>query len=72
MTVPRAPDETRTVIVDGFQIVTYSYGTGDNVLLLLNGGPGLPCDYLRDPHIQLVESGYRIVAFDQLGVRTVR
>lgn len=67
MTVPRAPDETRTVIVDGFQIVTYSYGSGDNVLLLLNGGPGLPCDYLRDPHIQLVESGYRIVAFDQLG-----
>ena len=67
MTAPRAPDETRTVTVDGYQIVTYSYGSGDNVLLLLNGGPGLPCDYLRDPHIQLVDSGYRVVAFDQLG-----
>ena len=67
MKAPRTPDETRTVTVDGYQIVTYSYGSGDNVLLLLNGGPGLPCDYLRDPHIQLVESGYRVVAFDQLG-----
>ena len=42
-------------------------GKGEHVLFLLNGGPGLPCDYLRDPHIHLVEEGYRIVAFDQLG-----
>ena len=55
------------VEVDGYRIVTYSYGKGDNVLFLLNGGPGLPCDYLRDPHIPLANEGYRIVAFDQLG-----
>ena len=59
--------EVVEVEVDGYKIVTYSYGRGDNVLFLLNGGPGLPCDYLRDPHIPLVNEGYRIVAFDQLG-----
>ena len=61
------PDEVRRIEVDGYGIVTYSYGSGENVLFLLNGGPGLPCDYLRDPHIFLAEEGYRIVAFDQLG-----
>ena len=55
------------VEVDGYRIVTYSYGKGDNVLFLLNGGPGLPCDYLRDPHIPLADEGYRIGAFDQPG-----
>lgn len=33
----------------------------------LNGGPGLPCDYLRDSHAVLVEHGFDVVAFDQLG-----
>lgn len=67
MSKARTPDETRQVTVDGFKVVTYSYGEGDDVLFLLNGGPGLPCDYLRDPHIHLADEGYRIVAFDQLG-----
>ena len=67
MSAPRSPDETRNVTVDGYNIVTYSYGEGSDVLLLLNGGPGLPCDYLRDPHIPLADEGYRVVAFDQLG-----
>ena len=59
--------EIKEVEVDGYRVVTYSYGSGDNILFLLNGGPGLPCNYLRDPHIPLVDEGYRIVAFDQLG-----
>ena len=59
--------EIQNIKVDGHNIVSYSYGKGKNVLFLLNGGPGLPCDYLRDPHIHLVEEGYRIIAFDQLG-----
>ena len=63
----REPDQTEELIVDGYKIVTYSYGKGNNILLLLNGGPGLPCDYLRDPHIFLADEGYRVVAFDQLG-----
>ena len=67
MNTIRTPDETRQVDVDGYKVVTYSYGEGDDVLFLLNGGPGLPCDYLRDPHIPLADEGYRVVAFDQLG-----
>ena len=30
-------------------------------------GPGLPCDYLRESHSCLIDEGYRVVAFDQLG-----
>ncbi len=67
MPSPREPDEIRRVAVDGFEVLTYSYGSGENILFLLNGGPGLPCDYLRDPHIFLAGEGYRVVAFDQLG-----
>ena len=67
MPSPREPDEIRRVAVDGFEVVTYTYGSGENILFLLNGGPGLPCDYLRDPHIFLAGEGYRVVAFDQLG-----
>ena len=55
------------VQVDGYKIVTYSYGEGDEVLLCLNGGPGLPCDYLRDALSLVAEHGYRVVAYDQLG-----
>ncbi len=40
--MPRAPKPTiRRVKVDGYNVVTYSYGAGDDVLFLLNGGPGL-------------------------------
>ena len=60
-------DERIEVPVDGYKVVAYSFGNGDDVLFLLNGGPGLPCDYLRDSHSCLVDEGYRVVAFDQLG-----
>lgn len=63
----RQPDEIRRVAVHGHEVVTYSFGTGDDVVFCLNGGPGLPCDYVRDAHSCLVDSGYRVVAFDQLG-----
>jgi proline iminopeptidase len=62
-----APDERREVEVDGFKIVTYSFGVGDETVFCLNGGPGLPCDYLRDAHSCLKDHGLRVVAFDQLG-----
>jgi proline iminopeptidase len=61
------PDERLEVEVDGFKVVAYSFGTGDEVVFCLNGGPGLPCDYLREAHSCLMDEGYRIVAFDQLG-----
>jgi proline iminopeptidase len=59
--------ERRVVTVDGYDVVTYSVGDGADVLLCLNGGPGLPCDYLREAHACLGAHHYRVVAFDQLG-----
>ena len=51
------PDK-RNVKIGRHNVVTYSYGEGDEVLFLLNGGPGIPCNYLRDPLLPLVEAGY--------------
>lgn len=61
------PDEIKDVTVDGYTVKTYSFGSSDNVILCANGGPGLPCDYLRDSHSCLAAEGYRVVAWDQLG-----
>ena len=61
------PDETRRVAVAGHEVVTYSWGGGEEVVFLLSGGPGLPCRYLVEPHLRLVEAGYRVVSYDQLG-----
>lgn len=62
----REPEIT-DVDVGGHRVRVYSYGSGDEVLFLLNGGPGLPCDYLREPHLPVVDHGYRVVVHDQLG-----
>jgi proline iminopeptidase len=61
------PDERHEVEVDGHKVVAYSFGKGEEVVFCLNGGPGLPCDYLREAHSCLIDHGYRVVAFDQLG-----
>ncbi|ARM15723.1 MULTISPECIES: proline iminopeptidase-family hydrolase [Rhizobium] len=61
------PDERFEIDVDGYRVVAYSFGTGSETIFCLNGGPGLPCDYLREAHSCLVEKGYRVIAFDQLG-----
>lgn len=61
------PDDRIDVTVDGHRVVAYSFGDGEDVVFCLNGGPGLPCDYLRESHSCLVEQGFRVVAFDQLG-----
>jgi proline iminopeptidase len=63
----RSPDTTEVLNIASFDIVVDSFGSGDNVLLCLNGGPGLPCDYLREAHAPLADVGYRVVAYDQLG-----
>ncbi len=63
----RAPDETIRIAVEGHEVVAYSFGSGDEVLLCLNGGPGLPCDYLREAHSWLADHGFRVIAYDQLG-----
>jgi proline iminopeptidase len=63
----RQPDASTRVKVDGHEVVTYSYGSGSEVLFLLNGGPGLPSLYLREPMLPLLAQGYRVVTYDQLG-----
>lgn len=61
------PDDQIAIDVDGHHVIAYSYGTGKDVLFCVNGGPGLPCDYLRDSHSCFIDQGFRVVAFDQLG-----
>lgn len=67
MTSERKPDEIVRVKVDGYEIVTFSFGTGDEVVFCLNGGPGMGCDYVRESHSWLADHGYRAIFFDQLG-----
>ena len=67
MSEERQPDETCRVAVDGGEVAVYSFGEGERVLLVLHGGPGLPCDYVRDSHSVMADHGYRVVAYDQLG-----
>jgi proline iminopeptidase len=62
-----APDDKIDIAVNGYRIVSYVFGTGEETVFCLNGGPGLPCDYLREAHSCLIDHGYRVVAFDQLG-----
>src|SRR5262245_13155780 len=61
------PHERYEIGVDGHKVVAYAFGDGEETVLCLNGGPGLPCDYLRAAHSCLIDQGYRVVAFDQLG-----
>lgn len=58
---------TNRVRIGEHEVVTYSQGEGEEILLLLNGGPGLPCDYLREPLLRMVDAGYQVVTYDQLG-----
>lgn len=62
-----APDRCHNIAVEGYNVVAYQFGDGDETVLCLNGGPGLPCDYLREAHACLKQHGYRVIAFDQLG-----
>jgi proline iminopeptidase len=63
----RKADQIIRVPVHGHEVVAYSFGTGEEVVLCLNGGPGMPCDYVRDSHSRLAGIRYRVVAYDQLG-----
>ena len=60
-------DNTINVNVDGNNVKVYEFGSGRETLLCLNGGPGLPCDYVRDCHSWISDKGYKVVAYDQLG-----
>jgi len=58
-------------LASGHRIATYRADPRSpdpsRVLLLLNGGPGLPCDYLITPHLRMAERGWTVVSYDQLG-----
>jgi proline iminopeptidase len=51
----------------GFKLFYRSVGDGDNVLLCLHGGPGIPHYYLL-PLAKLASPNFRVVFYDQLGV----
>lgn len=53
--------------VNGFRLFYRTFGTGDNVLLCLHGGPGAPHDYLL-PLGKLGNAKTKVVLYDQLGV----
>ena len=67
MSEERQPNETCRVAVEGGEVAVYSYGASEQILLGLHGGPGLPCDYVRDSHSVMADHGYRVVVYDQLG-----
>ena len=55
------------VRVGAHSVTAFSEGTGDDAMLVVHGGPGVPCDYLRDAHLRYAEDGFRVVSWDQLG-----
>ncbi len=64
----REPDETRELrLASGHRVVTYRWGRSGPAIFLLNGGPGLPCEYLTVPHLWLLDRGWQVVSYDQLG-----
>jgi proline iminopeptidase len=68
---PVATTRRDITLSSGHRIATYSVDAAKRdpkrVLLLINGGPGLPCDYLLTPHLALIEHGWSLVSYDQLG-----
>jgi len=65
------PARRDITLASGYRIATYRAGPAKpdpkRTLLLLNGGPGLPCDYLLTPHLALVAHGWTVISYDQLG-----
>jgi len=60
-------EQSGFVNVMGYKLFFKSFGAGDNVLLCLHGGPGVPHYYLL-PLAKLANDNLRVVLYDQLGV----
>lgn len=45
----------------------YRSGEGGVPLLVVHGGPGVPCSYLYGAHAHYAEAGFDVVSWDQLG-----
>ncbi|WP_087687645.1 proline iminopeptidase-family hydrolase [Pandoraea sp. PE-S2R-1] len=66
------PFETvRVRLAEGYDVQAYVCGdvsaAGARILFGLNGGPGLPSEYLREGHAWLADEGFALVFYDQLG-----
>ncbi len=59
--------DTTKIQIGNHSIMAYTCGAGNNVFLLIHGGPGCPSDYLQDSHAHFSNYGYRVVTWDQLG-----
>ena len=46
------------VRIGAHTVTAYSEGEGDDVILVVHGGPGVPCNYVRDAHLRYAEQGY--------------
>ena len=60
-------EEITIKLKEGYDVKAYVAGTGGRILLCANGGPGLSCEYLRTPHLRMIEKGFKLVFWDQLG-----
>lgn len=54
-------------LTEGHTVRVYVHGDGPDTLFLANGGPGLPCRYLLEPHKRMASDRFRVVSWDQLG-----
>ena len=55
------------VRVGAHTVTAFSEGDGDDAMLVVHGGPGVPSNYVRDAHLRYAEEGWRVVSWDQLG-----
>jgi len=53
--------------VHSYEVTATCQGEGNDCVLLLHGGPGLPSNYLFDAHTFLTDHGFKIATWDQLG-----
>lgn len=60
-------EESGFATVNGYKLFYKTFGTGDNILLCLHGGPGATHQYLSCLR-QLGDDKTKVVLFDQLGV----
>jgi proline iminopeptidase len=51
----------------GRRLAAYRTGTEGIPLLVVHGGPGVPCSYVYHAHTQYAAEGFQVVSWDQLG-----
>lgn len=59
--------KSKKIKVPGGTVLSYSFGEGNESVVVISGGPGVSCDYMRESHKHYAKEGMRLVAWDQLG-----